>query len=114
MEPDQSTGEQPTESSAADADADAADAQAGSQDASANETQPKLSEDSPQAKRLAYVHDADDVIASEQPRYEEGQQCTNCQLYQGTPDDEWAGCPLFAGKLVKGTGWCNAYAPRSG
>lgn len=94
--------------------ADADDAQAGSQEAGGDGSMPKVSEDDPQAKNLAYVHDADDVIASEQPRYEEGQDCSNCQLYQGTADDEWAGCPLFTGKLVKGTGWCNAYAPRSG
>jgi hypothetical protein len=82
--------------------------------ASANGAIPRLSEDDPQARSLAYVHNADDVIASEQARYEQGQACSNCQLYQGTANDEWAGCPLFAGKLVKGTGWCTAYASRSG
>jgi hypothetical protein len=82
--------------------------------ASANGTIPRLSEDDPQARSLAYVHNADDVIASEQPRYEQGQACSNCQLYQGKANDEWAGCPLFAGKLVKGTGWCTAYASRPG
>tara|TARA_R110002110_G_scaffold61225_2_gene172027 strand:- start:27732 stop:28235 length:504 start_codon:yes stop_codon:yes gene_type:complete len=94
--------------------ANADDAQASSQGAGDNGSMPKLSEDDPQAKNLAYVHNADDVIASEQPRYEQGQACSNCQLYQGTANDEWAGCPLFAGKRVKGTGWCNAYAPQSG
>ncbi|MFU8765211.1 MAG: high-potential iron-sulfur protein [Haliea sp.] len=82
--------------------------------ASANGAIPRLSEDDPQARSLAYVHNADDVIASEQARYEQGQACSNCQLYQGTANDEWAGCPLFAGKLAKGTGWCTAYASRSG
>lgn len=99
------------ESAAQESSASADEAQAGTQEAGGDGSMPKLSEDDPQAKSLAYVHDAGDVIASEQPRYEQGQQCTNCQLYQGTADDEWAGCPLFAGKLVKGTGWCNAYAP---
>lgn len=94
--------------------AGADNAQSGSQKSGGDGSMPKVSEDDPQAKTLAYVHDADDVIASEQPRYEEGQNCSNCQLYQGTADDEWAGCPLFAGKKVKGTGWCNAYAPKAG
>lgn len=87
--------------------------QAGSQQSGGGGAMPKLSEDDPQAKSLAYVHDAADVVASDQPRYASGQACSNCQLYQGTASDEWAGCPLFAGKLVKGTGWCTAYAPRS-
>lgn len=121
MGANQSTGQQSATDKAAEraaareespADTDAA--QAGSQQAGADGSMPKLSEDDPQARNLAYVHNADDVIASEQPRYEPGQECSNCQLYQGTENDEWAGCPLFAGKLVKGTGWCNAYAPKPG
>lgn len=96
------------------AEKSAADAQTGAQEAGGSGAMPKLSEDDPQAKNLAYVHDANDVIASEQPRYKPGQECSNCQLYQGTADAEWAGCPLFAGKRVKGTGWCNAYAPTAG
>lgn len=116
----QSTADKASERAAAEkttaekSPASADDAQASSQGAGDNGAMPKLSEDDPQAKNLAYVHDANDVIASEQPRYEQGQACSNCQLYQGTANDEWAGCPLFAGKRVKGTGWCNAYAPRSG
>ncbi|MDO8861014.1 high-potential iron-sulfur protein [Haliea sp. E1-2-M8] len=125
MRPNQSTGTQPATDRASEraaaqepagerSPAEAADTQAGAQQAGGNGAMPKLSEDDPQAKSLAYVHNAEDVIASEQPRYEQGQACNNCQLYQGTANDEWAGCPLFAGKQVKGTGWCNAYTPRSG
>lgn len=88
--------------------------QAGSQSSSAGGSMPKVSEDDPQAKNLAYVHNAEDVIASEQPRYQSGQHCGNCQLYQGSSGDEWGGCPLFSGKQVKKTGWCNAYAPAAG
>ncbi len=94
--------------------ADADSTQAGSQEASGGGAMPRLSEDDPQAKSLAYVHNAEDVIASDQLRYASGQECSNCQLYQGTANDEWAGCPLFAGKLVKGTGWCTAYVRRAG
>lgn len=120
----QSTGAQPAtdnaqeraaqESAGEKSPADADESQAGAQETGGNGSMPKLSEDDPQAKSLAYVHNSNDVIASEQPRYKPGQECSNCQLYQGSADDEWAGCPLFAGKRVKGTGWCTAYAPRPG
>lgn len=71
---------------------------------------PKLDENSAQAKQLAYVHDASTISADSQPRYESGQLCSNCALYQGG-SDPWGACPLFQGKLVKSTGWCNGYAP---
>lgn len=71
---------------------------------------PHLSEDNAQAKSLNYKHIASDV---DHDRYKEGQQCSNCQLWQGSDDEEWAGCGIFAGKAVKDTGWCTAYAPVS-
>lgn len=73
---------------------------------------PKLAEDDPQAKSLAYVHDAADIDAAMQPRFKAGQACSNCALYQGKADDEWAACSIFPGKAVKGTGWCTVYAPK--
>ncbi len=73
---------------------------------------PKLAEDDPQAKSLAYVHDAADIDAAMQPRFKTGQVCSNCALYQGKADDEWAACSIFPGKAVKGTGWCTVYAPK--
>jgi len=73
----------------------------------------KLEESDPTAQSLAYVHDASDVDASQQSRYEEGQNCANCSLY--TPDssseEEWGGCAIFPGKLVNANGWCSAYVP---
>jgi hypothetical protein len=66
----------------------------------------KLDEDGAQAMGLGYRHDATTV---ENARYKAGQQCSNCALYQGG-DSDWGGCPLFAGKQVKATGWCSAYA----
>ena len=71
---------------------------------------PKLSEDNAQAKSLQYKHIASDVDHS---RYKEGQKCSNCQLWQGSDTDEWAGCGIFAGKAVKASGWCTAYAAAS-
>lgn len=73
----------------------------------------RLSEDDPQAKALAYRHEASTVDAAAQPRYQPGQVCSNCALYVGEADAEWGGCSIFPGKLVKGTGWCNVYAPKS-
>ncbi|MBV8628417.1 MAG: high-potential iron-sulfur protein, partial [Paraburkholderia sp.] len=35
--------------------------------------------------------------------------CSNCSFYQGKVTDPYAGCPMFAGKQVAGTGWCSAY-----
>lgn len=77
-------------------------------------TAAKLSEDDPQAKSLAYVHDAANIDSAAQPRYKPGQVCSNCALYQGKGGDEWGGCSIFPGRQVKATGWCNVYAPKAG
>lgn len=74
---------------------------------------PQLSEDDTQAKSLNYKHIASDVDPSKNPRYKEGQACSNCQVYQGKDGDDWGPCAIFAGKAVKATGWCTAYAPVS-
>ena len=66
-----------------------------------------------QAQSLAYTHDATTVDASAQPRYEPGQACQNCLLFQGAEGDEWANCSIFPGRQVKATGWCNVYQPKS-
>jgi hypothetical protein len=36
------------------------------------------------------------------------QQCTSCTLYQKV-DDEYGLCPIFAGKRVHASGWCNGW-----
>lgn len=73
---------------------------------------PQLSEDDPQAKSLAYVHDANAIDSTKQPRFKAGQNCSNCALFQGKADQEWAGCSIFPGKAVNAAGWCNVYAPK--
>lgn len=75
----------------------------------ASDAMAKLDESSPQAAGLGYKHDATTVTNA---RYAAGQQCANCVLYQGG-DSAWGGCPLFAGKQVKATGWCSAYSAAS-
>jgi hypothetical protein len=73
---------------------------------------PRLEESDPQARSLAYVHDASKVDPAMQPRYEPGQECANCALYLGADGDEWGGCSIFPGKLVNAKGWCSVYAPK--
>lgn len=73
---------------------------------------PRLDEGSQQAQSLGYVHDATTVDEDRYPRYDEGQACSNCALWQGG-DSEWGGCSIFPGKKVKATGWCNVYAPKN-
>ncbi|WP_405236361.1 high-potential iron-sulfur protein [Lentisalinibacter orientalis] len=92
--------------------ADTAESQAG-EAAAAGDGRPKLSVDDPQAKALGYVHDATEVDQSKYARYQPGQACSNCQLFQAKGDEEWAGCSLFPGKLVNAAGWCSAYAPKA-
>lgn len=75
---------------------------------------PKLSEDDVQATSLNYKHIASDVDPSQNPRYQEGQLCSNCQVYQGKDGEEWGPCAIFAGKAVAAGGWCTAYAPKMG
>lgn len=36
------------------------------------------------------------------------QQCTTCTLYQKV-DEEYGLCPIFAGKRVHASGWCNGW-----
>lgn len=73
----------------------------------------RLEESDPTAQALGYVHDAADVDGSQQPRYEEGQVCANCNLYtaDSSSEEDWGGCSIFPGKLVNANGWCSAYVP---
>ena len=74
---------------------------------------PVLSEQEPQAVALGYVTDARKVDKAKFAKYQAGQRCANCQLYQGAPTLPMAPCAVFAGKQVAGPGWCSAYAPRA-
>ncbi len=72
----------------------------------------KVDENSAQAVSLGYKHDASTVDGGAQPRYAAGQQCSNCAVFQGA-GAQWGACPIFAGNLVKATGWCSAYVASS-
>jgi len=67
----------------------------------------------PQAKALGYVTDASKVDKAKFPKYQSGQHCAICQLYQGPASAQAAPCTIFAGKGVAGPGWCSAFVPKS-
>ncbi len=87
-----------------------------------------LDENDRDAQALAYTHDAAEVDPQQHPRYEQGQVCATCSLYQtrlggevqaATGQDPvaevpgWGGCTLFPGRLVNAAGWCSAWVPRA-
>lgn len=75
------------------------------------QAQEKLKEDDALAMALGYKEKTTDVDAEKFPSHTDEQVCTGCILYQGD-DPEWGGCGAFAGKLVAGPGWCQAYAAK--
>ncbi len=74
---------------------------------------PMLDESDPQAKALGYVADASKADTAKFPKYEKGQHCASCALYQGKESDPAAPCALFAGKQVAGPGWCSAWSKKA-
>jgi High potential iron-sulfur protein len=74
---------------------------------------PKVDEASPQASGLGYKHDATQTDVTKFARYQPGQTCATCVLYQGAADAEWGGCSIFAGQAVAAKGWCSAFAPKA-
>ena len=72
-----------------------------------------LSEADPAAVALGYKDDAKKIDIKKYPTYVSGQQCSNCKLYAGKPTDPAAPCSIFAGKSVKGKGWCVAWVKKA-
>lgn len=66
---------------------------------------PVLSEKSAQAKALHYKSDVSRV---KHPKYQPGQTCANCQLFN--PLDN--GCVLFSSNSVAPQGWCQAWVKK--
>ena len=73
----------------------------------------KLEETDPQAVALGYRHDATRIDAKKYPSYASGQNCANCQLFQGKPGEALAACGAMGGKLVNAKGWCVAWVKRA-
>jgi hypothetical protein len=73
---------------------------------------PVLSESDPAAQGLGYKTDAARVDKAKFPKYQAGQACANCQLFQGKPGDTTGPCTIYGGKLVNAKGWCSAYVKK--
>ena len=73
----------------------------------------RVDEKDAQASGLGYKHDATKVDKVKFAKYQAGQTCANCTLFQGKPADAWGGCPIFPGKQVAGKGWCSAYVKKA-
>jgi hypothetical protein len=72
----------------------------------------ELSESDPSAVALGYRTDATKVDKVKFPQYVAGQECANCQFYQGSASTKTAACPLFGSNTVEGAGWCKGYVRR--
>jgi len=72
----------------------------------------RLSEDSPEAQGLGYVHNQAEAN-QEHPRFESHQFCANCLLYHPHEDTSNYGyCSAFGmdeQRLVNANGWCWAW-----
>jgi len=66
---------------------------------------PLLSERAAEAKALHYKSDVSRV---KHPKYQKGQICANCQLFN--PLDN--GCVLFSSNSVAPEGWCQAWVKK--
>lgn len=74
---------------------------------------PKVSESDPTAQALGYKADATKVDKAKYAKYAAGEDCGNCQFFQGKPTDAFAPCPMFGGKQVSSKGWCSAYSKKA-
>lgn len=81
--------------------------------ATSAKAQSMVDEKDAQASALGYVAEAKRTDAKKFARYADGQNCSNCALYQGKAADKAGGCPLFAGKQVTAAGWCSAWAKKA-
>jgi hypothetical protein len=73
----------------------------------------KVSETDPLAVSMGYHLDATKVDKTKEPKYTAGEDCSNCQLYQGKAGEDYGPCPIFGGKLVHHDGWCKAYTKKA-
>jgi High potential iron-sulfur protein len=74
---------------------------------------PAVSESDPTAQSLGYKADATHVDKVKYSKYQPGQACASCQLFQGKPGDASGPCPIFSGKQVSANGWCSAYVKKA-
>jgi hypothetical protein len=72
-----------------------------------------VTESDPTAQALGYKADATQVDKAKFAKYQAGEACANCQLYQGKAGDAAGPCPIFSGKQVSAKGWCSAYVKKA-
>lgn len=70
---------------------------------------PPLDPKDPAAVTLGFVDDVSKVDAAANPNYAPGQQCVNCEQFQGKASGARGGCVLFSGKSVPAAGWCKVW-----
>ena len=73
---------------------------------------PLVDEKEPQAVALSYVNDPTKIDKTRVPKYEAGQLCSNCSLYQGGAAEQGP-CTLFPGKHVASKAWCSAWVKKT-
>ncbi|MBP6776542.1 MAG: high-potential iron-sulfur protein [Piscinibacter sp.] len=74
---------------------------------------PMVDPKDPQAAALGYVADATKADKAKYKNYAAGQDCSNCQLFQGKAGAASGPCALFPGKHVAAKGWCSAWAKKA-
>ena len=72
-----------------------------------------VDEKEPAAVALGYVAVDSRADTTRYKNHAAGQACSNCALYGGKPGDATGSCPLFAGRLVAGPGWCSGYVKKT-
>lgn len=77
--------------------------------ASGARAQAKVDEADETAVALGYKHDTTKVDAKKYPAHSADQKCHNCQFWQGSQTDAWAGCAMFGRKQIATNGWCSAW-----
>jgi hypothetical protein len=73
------------------------------------QAQSKVEESDENAIALGYKHDTTKVDGKKYPAHKPDQRCDNCQFWQGSKDDAWAGCAMFGRKQIAKAGWCTAW-----
>ena len=76
------------------------------------QAQALIGETEPQAVALGYKALATAVDKAKFPKYADGQNCSNCQLYVSKSAEAGA-CAIFPCKLVAAAAWCNAYVKKA-
>lgn len=73
------------------------------------QAQTRVEEADENAVALGYKHDTTRVDGKKYPAHKPDQKCNNCQFWQGSATDAWAGCSMFGRKHIAAAGWCLAY-----